>query len=141
MSAPVVVYCNAPKKAWEALFATGTLKYVLATASYTPDQDLHDFQNDITNEAAGTGYVAGGNALTGVVVSLDTATNTITIKADEITGLNVSCRWLIFVVSTGTAATSPVVAYADLSEGLGGNVTFTNTTNLSTVGFQQAVVP
>ena len=139
MTAPTVVYCNAPKKAWEALLATGTPKYVLATATYTPDQDAHDFLNDVTNEAAGTGYVAGGNAVGAVTVTLDTATNTVTLTCAEISGVSVSCRWLIFVVSTGTASTSPVLAYVDLSEGVGGNVTFTGTTTLSTTGFLKAV--
>ena len=139
MTAPTVVYCNAPKKAWEALLATGTPKYVLATATYTPDQDAHDFLNDVTNEAAGTGYVAGGNAVGAVTVTLDTATNTVKVDAADISGISVSCRWGVLYVSTGTSSTSPVLAYVDFSEGLGGNVTLTGVT-WDAGGIMQAVV-
>lgn len=140
MTAPTLVYCNAPKKAWEALLALGTPKLMLADAAYTPNQDTHDFVNDVTNEAAGTGYTAGGLTLAGVTVSLDAATNTVTITCTDISGISVSCRWGVFYVSTGTAGTSPVIAYIDFSQGVGGNVTLTATTSLGTTGLLQAVV-
>jgi hypothetical protein len=127
VSAPTTVYLYAPKKAMEALLALGTPKLMLATASYTPDQDAHDFVNDVTNEATGTSYSAGGITLSSVAVNLVGASNTVTLDAADITtaGLSVSCRWGIIYVSTGTAATSPVIAYVDLSQGVGGNVTVT----------------
>ena len=37
-----------------------TIKVMLVTSAYTPDQDAHDFKDDITNEISGTGYTAGG---------------------------------------------------------------------------------
>jgi hypothetical protein len=134
LTAPVKVYTNAPKRALLALLGvtsvSGTPKLMLATASYTPDQDAHDFVNDITNEAAGTSYTAGGITLTTVAVNLDGSTNTVTLDADDITtaSLSVSCRWGIIYVDTGTASTSPLIAYVDLSEGVGGNVTVTGIT-------------
>jgi hypothetical protein len=140
VTAPTLVVSNAPKKAWEALLALGTPKLKLATDTHVPDQDANDFSNDITNEAAGTGYTAGGYTLTTVTVTLDTATNTITITCDDVTGISVSCRWGYFIVDTGTAATSPIIAYTDFSEGLGGNVTLTGTNGLDTDGFLQDVV-
>jgi hypothetical protein len=127
-------------QSWEALIALGTPTLLLATDTYVPNQDTLDFINDVTNEAAGTGYSAGGIPLTGVTVTLDTATNTITITCDEVTGVSVSCRWGVFYVDTGASSTSPVMAYADWSETLGGNVTFTGTNTLSTDGFLQDVV-
>lgn len=139
MPAPTVVYCNAPKLAWEALLDLGTPKFMLADAAYTPDQDAHDYANDVTNEAAGTGYTAGGITLTGVAVTLDTATNTILIVADNLTGISVPCRWGVLVVDTGVASTSPVLGYTDFSEGLGGNVTLTGTTSMDTDGILEAV--
>lgn len=127
MTAPTLVYLTAPKKAVEALLALGAATVMLATDSYVPDQDAHDFVNDVTNEAAGTGYSAGGIVLTGVTVTLDTATNTLALDADDVTpaGLSVVCRWAVIYVDTGTPATSPTIAFVDLSEGLGGNVTVT----------------
>lgn len=136
MSAPTVVYCNASKQAWEALLALGTPKLMLLDAAYTPDQDTHAFVSSVVaNEAAGTGYTGGGLALTTVTVTLDTTANTITITCDDVTGISVACRWGAFIVDTGTDATSPVLSYADFSQGLGGNVTLTSTTTLSTDGF------
>lgn len=127
MAAPCTVPTNLPKNLLITALALGTVKGMLADAAYTPDQDSLDFINDVTNEAAGTGYPAGGITLTGVVTNLDTATNTVTVDADPIDdpGISVVARWLILHIATGTASTSLVLCYFDLSEGLGGNVTFT----------------
>lgn len=127
MTAPTTVATYLPKKALEALLALGDLTVMLATDTYVPNQDTLDFVNDVTNEASGTSYSAGGIVLTTPVVNVDTATNTLTLDADDVTtaGLSVSCRWAVIYVDTGTPSTSPVVAYVDLSEGVGGNVTVT----------------
>lgn len=127
MTAPVKVFTNMPKRALLALLALGTPKLLVATATYTPDQDAHIFASSVTNEAAGTNYPAGGIVLTNVVVNIDAATNKATLDADDITtaGLSVVGRWGIILVDTGSAGTSPLIAYVDLSEGAGGNVTFT----------------
>lgn len=45
---------------------TDTLKFALATSAYTPNLATHDFFNDVTNEVTGTGYTAGGVALSSV---------------------------------------------------------------------------
>lgn len=138
--APTFVFHNAPVQAWEALLALGTPKFMLATDTYVPSQSGHDFANDVTNEAAGSGYPAGGYVLIGVTVNLDTSTGTITITCDEITGISVSCRWGLFIVDTGTAATSPVLSCTDFTAGVGGNVTVTGTTTLSVDGLLEDVV-
>lgn len=141
MTAPTLVYCNAPKQAWQALLAIGTPRVMLLDAAHTPNQDTHDFVSDIrANEAAGTGYVADGPALVAVTVTLDAASNTITITCDNIDGISVPCRWGAFYVDTGVDATSPVMSYADFSEGIGGNVTLTETLSLDTDGFLVDVV-
>lgn len=128
MSAPNLVFTNMPKRAMLALIALGTPRVMLATASYTPDQDAHVFASSVTNEAAGTGYTAGGVILNNVVVNIDTATNKVTIDADDWlpAGLNVtSCRWALPFIYTGSLATSPLLNFLDLSQGVGGNVTCT----------------
>jgi hypothetical protein len=43
---------------------------MLVTDSYTPDFDVHDFRNDVTNEVSGAGYSTGGVALTTTDVTL-----------------------------------------------------------------------
>lgn len=128
MTAPVVVYTNMPKRAMLALLALGTPRVMLATASYTPDQDNHVFASSVTNEATGTGYTAGGVILNNCVVNIDAATNKATLDADDWlpAGLSVaSCRWAIPFVYTGTLAASPLLAFVDLSQGVGGNVACT----------------
>jgi len=131
VTAATVVYTRMPKKAMEALLALGTLKVMLATATHTPDQDAHDYINDVSaNEASGTSYSAGGITLTTPTVTIDTATNTLAIDADDVTtaSLSVSCRWAVVYVDTGTPSTSPVLCYVDLSQGVGGNITCTGIT-------------
>lgn len=127
MSAPTTVVTYLPKKALEALIALGVVQVMLADAAFTPNQDTLDYVNDVTNEATGTSYAAGGIVLSGVVVNINTTTNTLTLDADNVTtaGLSVVCRWAIIYINTGPASNSPVIAYVDLSQGVGGNVTCT----------------
>lgn len=123
--APVTIPTNMPKRAMLALLALGTPRVMLATASYTPDQDAHIFASSITNEAAGTGYTANGVILNNVVVNIDATTNKATMDADDWlpAGLSVaSCRWGNVIVWTGALNTSPILAWVDLSLGAGGNV-------------------
>lgn len=127
MTAPTVVPSNLPKLALNALIGSGAVKMMFVDAAHTPDQDVNDYINDVSaNESAGTSYTTGGITLT-VTVALDTATNTTTVNADDITtaGLSVSARWGYVYVDTGTPSTSPILAYTDFSEGVGGNVTVT----------------
>ena len=56
---------------------TDTFKIMLTDNTYTPDQDAHDFRNDVTGEITGTGYSAGGLTLTGVSLTYDGTSNEI----------------------------------------------------------------
>jgi hypothetical protein len=42
-----------------------THKILMVEDAHTPDFNAHNFRDDITNEVAGTGYTAGGQAFTG----------------------------------------------------------------------------
>jgi hypothetical protein len=65
---------------------TDTFKISKHTATYTPNQDTHDFFDDATNEvAAGSGYNAGGEALTGVAVTYDSASDQVRFDCNDIT--------------------------------------------------------
>jgi hypothetical protein len=47
------------------------VKGLLEQDAYTPDYNAHDFRADVTaNEASGTGYTAGGNALTTTEITI-----------------------------------------------------------------------
>jgi hypothetical protein len=47
-----------------------THKGLLVLDAYTPNYDTHDFRDDITNEASGTGYSSGGSTITGTEITL-----------------------------------------------------------------------
>lgn len=94
---------------------TDTIKISLHTVTYTPDQDTHDFYNDVTNEVSSAGYTAGGATLTCSAPTYDTATNEIRLDATDPswTGVTFTARYAIVYKSTGTASTSPLIAYID----------------------------
>jgi hypothetical protein len=93
-----------------------SFKVALCTSSYTPDQDNHDFFNDITNEVSGTGYTAGGAALTSPTFSYTGASNTFAWDAADVSwsSSTITARYaVIYDSSPGTSATNPLVAYVD----------------------------
>lgn len=100
----------------EMNLSTDTLKVMLCTSSYTPDQDAHDYKNDVTAEVTGTGYTAGGATLAGVALTYDTATNTVKLDADDVSwaGATITARYAVIYDDTpSTAATKPLIAYVD----------------------------
>jgi hypothetical protein len=94
---------------------TDTIKVALTTSTYTPDQDTHDFFNDVTNEITGTGYSAGGATLTSPTVTYDTATNQVRLDAADTTWTTstLTARYAVVYKSTGTASTSPLIGYVN----------------------------
>lgn len=98
-------------------WATDTIKVALTTSSYTPNQDTHDFFDDVTNEVAnGNGYTSGGATLGTKSVTFDSATNTVALKAatSSWTTATFTCRYAVIYKDTGSAATSPLLGYVDL---------------------------
>jgi hypothetical protein len=63
---------------------TDTIKVMLVTSSYTPNQDTHDFKDDVTNEVAGAGYAAGGATLANETVTADNTDNEGVVDADDV---------------------------------------------------------
>jgi hypothetical protein len=94
---------------------TDTIKVALTTSSYTPNQDTHDYFNDVTNEVSGTGYTAGGNTLASKTNTYDSGTNVITLDAADTTwsSSTITARYAVVYASTGTASTSPLIGYVD----------------------------
>lgn len=95
-------------------FDTDTVKHMLVTSSYTPNQDTHRYHSDISGEAVGTGYTAGGVTATGKSVSYDAGTNTFTLDCDDPTWATTTLsnvRYLVTYVDTGTSSTSALVCY------------------------------
>lgn len=94
---------------------TDTIKVALVTSSYTPDQDAHDHFDDISNEVTGTGYTAGGKTITTPAVTQDNSGNKGVFDGDDVswTTSTITARGAILYKSTGTASTSPLIAYID----------------------------
>src|ERR1044071_7394752 len=94
---------------------TDTIKVALVTSSYTPDQDAHDFFDDVTNEVVGTGYTAGGASLANKAVTADNTDNEGVFDADDTTWSTstITARGAVIYKSTGTASTSALICYID----------------------------
>lgn len=95
---------------------TDTIKVMLCTSSYVPDQDTHDYKSDVTNEVVGTGYDAGGKTLTGVSWSYNASTNTMVLDATDVswTGSTIVARSAVLYDATpGSDATRPLIGYVD----------------------------
>ena len=96
-------------------WTSDTIKCALATSTYTPDQDAHDFFNDITNEITGTGYTAGGVTLTTPTAAVVSASDYVKFDADDAswTSASFTARYAIVYKSTGVSTTSPLLGYVD----------------------------
>lgn len=90
----------------------------MALLDTEPNQDTAEFWSDVSaHEVSGSGYTAGGNALTTKSLSYASSTQAVSFIADDVawTGLSVSnVRWVVVYKDTGTAGTSPLMAYLDL---------------------------
>jgi hypothetical protein len=96
---------------------TDTIKVALLTNAYTPDQDVHNYLDDVVaNEVSGTGYTAGGNTLANKTNSYNSATNVITLDADDTTwsSSTITARYaVIYDATPATNATRPLIGYVD----------------------------
>lgn len=100
----------------EINYTAHTIKAMLCTSAYTPNQDTHQYKSSITNEAAGTGYTAGGVALQGKSVNYTAGTNTLILDASDTQwpDSTVTGRYLVLYDDTpSTDATKPLIGYVD----------------------------
>lgn len=96
---------------------TDTIKVALLTNAYTPDQDAHNYFDDVVaNEVTGTGYTAGGLTLSNKTNTYNSATNVIVLDADDVTwsSSTITARYaVIYDASPATNATRPLIGYVD----------------------------
>lgn len=95
---------------------TDTLKVMLCTSSYTPNQDTHQYKSDITNEITGTGYTATGATLGSVVVAYNTGTNVYNLDAADTSWSTstITARYaVVYDASPASDATRPLICYVD----------------------------
>ena len=96
---------------------TDTIKVMLLSSSYTPNQDTHDYLEDVVaNEVTGTGYTAGGQTLTGKTITYDGASNTTVLDANDVSWSNstINARYAVIYDDAGsTNATKVLLGYVD----------------------------
>jgi hypothetical protein len=121
-----LLYGSAPAKFAnkEIDWDSDTIKVSLHTSTYTPDQDTHDYFNDATNEASGTGYTAGGATLGTKTVGYTAGTNITKFDAADTSWASstITARYAVIYDSTpGTAATNPLIGYVDFGADMSSN--------------------
>lgn len=115
----------------EVDWAADTIKIALVSSSYTPNQDTHDYWDDVVaNEiASGSGYTTGGLTLTSKTMTYDSGTNVITLDAADAVWSSASftARYgVIYDASGATNAQKVLVGYIDFgSDQSSSNAAFT----------------
>lgn len=95
-------------------FDSDTIKLMLCTSSYTPNQDTHQYKSSVTNEITGTGYSAGGATVGTCVMAYDSATNTLKFDANDVAWTSATFSADIGVLYDSTPAsdaTRPLIGY------------------------------
>lgn len=127
-------YGNALLKALnkEIDWDTDTIKVMLCTSSYTPDQDTHIYKSSVNNEVAnGNGYTTGGATLANKTIGYTGATNVIKLDADDVTwsSSSITARYAVIYDDTpATDAAKPLLGYVDFGQDFtssNGNFTIT----------------
>jgi hypothetical protein len=115
----------------EVDFDSDTIKVALLSSSYTPDQDAHDYFNDVsTYEVTGTGYTSGGATLASKTATYDSANNVVILDAADTTWASstITARYAVVYDATGTSSTSALIGYVDFGSdqsSTNGNFTIT----------------
>ena len=95
-------------------FNTGTFKVLLVTAAYAPDANAHAKRSDISGEAIGQGYAAGGKT-SAVTVARDDANGRLAVTFAAVTWPAATMTWRGAVIyqDGGAAGSDRLVAYVD----------------------------
>lgn len=93
------------------------IKVALLSNAYTPDQDAHNYFDDVVaNEVSGTGYTAGGLTLQNKTNTYDAANNVVILDADDVTWASstITARYaVIYNNSPATNAERALIGYVD----------------------------
>lgn len=116
----------------EVDYDTDTIKVALLSSAYTPNQDTHDYLDDvIANEVTGTGYTAGGQALASKTVTYDSTNNVTVLDAADVTWASstITARYAVVYSDAGaTNALKVLLGYVDFGSdqsSTSGNFTLT----------------
>ncbi len=95
---------------------TDNIYVMLVSGSYTPDQDAHDFRDDLSGEVIGTGYTASGSALASKTVTVDNTDNEGVFDAADVTWSTstITARGAVLYKNRGGAASADeLICYFD----------------------------
>jgi len=97
---------------------TDTIRMMLLDDTYVPDQDAHDFKNDLSGEIAGLGYTARGMALADKTITQDDTNNRTVWDATDVSwpASTLTARYAVLYKDTGVDSTSPLIALIDFGE-------------------------
>ena len=95
-----------------------SIKVMLVTSSYTVDVDNHLTKSDIdalSVEVSGTGYSAGGQAITSRAINIDNSTDSAKFDGDDVVWntSTLTAHGCIVYLDTGDSATSTLITYID----------------------------
>lgn len=131
---PSKLYGNFLKQALnkEIDWDSDTIKVALLSSSYTPNQDTHDYLDDVTSyEVTGTGYTTGGITLASKTSTYDGTNNVIILDAADVTwsSSTITARYAVVYDDSGaSAAAKPLIGYVDFGSdqsSTNGNFTIT----------------
>jgi hypothetical protein len=98
-------------------FENHSLKAMLCTNVYVPNQDTHQFKNSISGEVVASGYAAGGLAINGRTINYNSVENLITVNASNLVWPSITMTGARYLVvyddSYSTPATKPLILYVD----------------------------
>jgi hypothetical protein len=97
-----------------------TVKCMIVTGTYSPNQNTHDFADDLgANEVSGSNYTAGGNTLANPVVALDGSGN-VSVDFDDpatwaqhASGFSNGRRAIVYVDRGGAASADELIGYTN----------------------------
>ncbi len=94
-------------------YDTDTFYAMLVTSAYTPDKDVHNRRDDVTNEVTGAGYTAGGQAVSVSVAAVDTANDrvVITFASHNWPTATITARGEVIYKRRGGAASADELVY------------------------------
>jgi hypothetical protein len=119
-------------------FSTASFKCLLVS-SVPSEANLDSWINrsDVTNEVTGTGYTAGGVAVTATVGAVDTTNNRVPITFGNLspgwTSATITALGAVIYLSSGTSTTDKLIQFVDFSgtvSSTNGNYSVTFTTPL-----------
>ena len=109
-----------------------TIKVALLSSSYTPNQDTHDYFDDVSSfEVTGTGYTTGGITLASKTSTYDGTNNVIVLDAADVTwsSSTITARYAVVYDDSGaSAAAKALIGYVDFGSdqsSTNGNFTIT----------------